>query len=560
MIKGNGQRGLSGIFSGLYGFTVASLRHDLAAGFLLMAIAVPEQIATARLAGMPAEAGLVAFIAASIGFAIFGANRFLSVGADSTIAPIFAGGLAALAATGSAHYQTLAAILAVMVGIILLLVALFRAGWIADLLSIPVTTGLLAGVAVHIVLHELPPMIGLAGGALSFAAANPYALIIGISACAATLATERLVPYLPGALFAVLLSSGAVSGFHLQAVGLAMMAPLPGFNIHGLDLGILSSSDIVRLVPLALVIALVCIMQTATVVRAFQQDEELLAPMTPNYVGVAVGSILSGIAGAFPVNASPPRTAAVVEGGGRSQATSLIAAAMIVVLVSEGGALFRLVPQAALAGILIAIAVRLFRVNEVVRIARQGGAEIYLVAFSTILVILLPIEMGMLASIVLSLLQSIYGVARPPSVELSHVPGTTVWWPPTPDEAQERLPGVLVFAIGAPVNFTNAKYICRQLELLITQSPQSPRLVVLEASGVVEIDYTGARLLGATVESLKCRGLTVALARLTSAKARRAAERTGFMASIGSDQVFHSVDDAMRRNDAEGVATNRKRQ
>lgn len=560
-VSGRRLRRPSWAFAGLRGFRPSWLPHDVAAGLLLTAIAVPEQIATARLAGMPPEAGLIAFVAATIGFVALGANRFLSVGADSTIAPIFAGGLAAIAAAGSAEYQALAAILAVMVGVILLLAALFRAGWVADLLSIPVTTGFLAGIAVHIAWRELPGLLGLTGGDPALLAAallhggisiNPYALALGVGACAATMATERWAPHWPGALFAVLLGGGAVSLFHLKASGVAMMETLPGLDLHGLPVGALRLDDLISLVPLALILAVICMMQTATVVRSFTPDEEVLAPITPNYLGLGLGSVLSGLAGAFPVDASPPRTAAIAQGGGRSQAASLFSAAIIILLLCIGGDLFRFVPQPALAGILIAIAIRLLRMTEILRIARQGGAEVYLVLLSAVLVIVLPIEIGMLASIALSLLQSIYGVARPLSVELTHVPGTTVWWPPTPGERQERTPDILVFAIGAPVNFTNALYICRQLELMIATRPDPPRLVVLEASGVVEIDYTGAQLLAATVENLKRRGIAVALARLAAGKARRAAARTGLIATIGRDRVFHTVDDAVTHGMAGG--------
>ncbi|MCB8883511.1 SulP family inorganic anion transporter [Acidisoma cellulosilytica] len=551
--KARKSAGYPWIFSGLRGFSPSWLPHDLAAGLLLTAIAVPEQIATARLAGMPPEAGLVAFVAATIAFVMVGANRFLSVGADSTIAPIIAGSLVALAAVGSTQYQALAAILAIMVGVILSLAALFRAGWIADLLSIPVTTGFLAGIAIHIGLRELPPLLGLTGDDASLTALlhqanaiNPYALALGLGACATTVLTERLAPRLPGALFAVLLGGAAVRLFHLQAAGVTMLAALPGVALHAPAWRGLALIDLARLVPLALIIALICMMQTATVVRSFSQSEGPLAAVMPNVLGVGLGSILSGCAGAFPVNASPPRTAAIVEGGGRSQLASLVAAGLVVLLLVAGGDFLRYVPLPALAGILTAIAIRLFRLREMMRIARQGGAEIYLVGFSAILVILLPIEIGMLASIALSLIQSIYGVARPRAVELAHLPGTTVWWPPSPGEQGESIPGILVFAIGAPVNFTNALYICRQLDALIAQAPSPLHLVVLEASGVTEIDYTGATILMAELASLRQRGTKVALARLAAAKAQDAARRTGLIASIGADRVFHTVEDAVR--------------
>jgi len=138
------------MFASLRGYRAAWLSGDLIAGIMLAAIALPEQLATAKLAGFPPEAGLYAFAAGTIAFAALGTNRFASIGADSTTAPIFAASLGVLAAAGGAAYQGLAGILAIVVGTILLVVGVVRAGWVADLLSVPVTTGFLAGISVHI--------------------------------------------------------------------------------------------------------------------------------------------------------------------------------------------------------------------------------------------------------------------------------------------------------------------------------------------------------------------------------------------------------------------------
>src|SRR5437899_5174037 len=138
------------LFRSLACYRPGFLPGDLIAGLTLAAIAIPEQMATARLGGFSPQIGFFAFMAGSLGFAMFGSNRFLSCGADSTITPIFAGGLALLAAAGSPEYQVLAAALALMVGVLLLAAGIFRLGWIADLLSIPVTIGFLAGISVHL--------------------------------------------------------------------------------------------------------------------------------------------------------------------------------------------------------------------------------------------------------------------------------------------------------------------------------------------------------------------------------------------------------------------------
>ena len=149
------------IFQSLNGYRLSFLTHDLFAGLTLAAIAIPEQMATARLGGFTPQIGFFAFLAGAVAFAAFGVNRFLSAGADSTVTPIFAGGLAALAATGSPESQVLAAALALMVGLWLIGAGIFRLGWIADLLSIPVTTGFLAGISAHILVSQLPGILGL---------------------------------------------------------------------------------------------------------------------------------------------------------------------------------------------------------------------------------------------------------------------------------------------------------------------------------------------------------------------------------------------------------------
>ena len=144
------------VFRSLASFRPSDLPGDLIAGLTLAAIAIPEQMATARLGGFSPQIGFFAFIAGSLGFAMLGGNRFLSCGADSTITPIFAGGLALLATSGSPDYQALAVALALLVGVILVVGSLFRLGWIANLLSTPVTVGFLAGISVHILVSQMP--------------------------------------------------------------------------------------------------------------------------------------------------------------------------------------------------------------------------------------------------------------------------------------------------------------------------------------------------------------------------------------------------------------------
>ena len=143
------------------GFKMNGIGPDVIAGVTLAAVAIPEQMATARLGNLPPQIGFFAFIAATLAFVVFGSSRQVSTGADSTITPIFAGGLALLAMSGSLHYAALAAGLALMVGMMVVAAGLLRMGWVGNLLSVPVTTGFLAGISVHIIVSQLPAALGL---------------------------------------------------------------------------------------------------------------------------------------------------------------------------------------------------------------------------------------------------------------------------------------------------------------------------------------------------------------------------------------------------------------
>src|ERR1700674_3819433 len=259
------------VFRSLGGYRLQFLSRDLFAGLTLAAIAIPEQMATARLGGFTPQLGFFAFLAGSVAFAAFGSNRFLSCGADSTITPIFAGGLAVLAASSSPEYQMLAAALALMVGLWLLAAGIFRLGWIADLLSIPVTIGFLAGISVHILVSQLPGILGLpspSGPMLQRVATltlhlnqtNPFTLVIGLGVLAMIAASERIDARIPGALIGLAVASvGAVLlGLESRGVGVlgAVSVAPPALAIPDISAGRLAS-----LVPLSLIIAIVVMVQ-----------------------------------------------------------------------------------------------------------------------------------------------------------------------------------------------------------------------------------------------------------------------------------------------------------
>lgn len=554
MAEARGHPGL--LFASLRGFRLSWLPGDAIAGLTLAAIAIPEQLATARLVGMPPVSGLVAFAAGTLAFAVFGSNRFMSIGADSTIAPIMAAPLAGMAALGSPQYAGAAVALALLTGTLLLLTRPLRLGWIADLLSIPVATGFLAGIAIHIIIGQLPTILGLPPphGALlarlgtivgALPHANPYPLTIAAGVFAVAMLAEQLDARIPGALIGLAVSAVAVWGTALRSHGVAVLGAAP-FALRVGRFALPDPTTLLHLLPLSLIVALVCMVQTAVVLQSFPSDPDRPDDAGRDFAAVGVGSILAALLGSFAVDASPPRTAVVVESGGRSQLTGLLAVAVVATLVLLGARAFAFVSYAALSGVLVFIALRIFRVSVMRQIWQRNRYEILLVATSAALVVILPIETGVSMSIVLSLLHSIYIIARPRCAELARVPGSTVWWTLAPGEKGEQVPGVLVFAFGAPIAFINANYLMERLMHAVETARPSPRLVVIEANGVLDVDFTGSLTMQHTIGELRRRGIDVAFARLESERAMQAAARTGLIAALGADHVFRSVEEAIR--------------
>jgi sulfate permease, SulP family len=544
------------LFVSLRGYGLSWLSGDLLAATTLAAIAIPEQLATARLAGMPPMAGLLSFAAGSVAFAAFGTNRYVSVGADSTIAPIMAGGLAAIVSVGSGQYVATVSLLTLLVGLVLLASYLLRLGWIADLLSAPVTTGFLAGLSVHIIVGQLPAVLGIkvaSGRIINECAAilqqlphtNPLAVAIGLGVFFGTLLAERVSARIPGALIGLVVGAVIVWLLGPGHGGVAVLGALP-LTLPNATLTVPDFQELARLLPLSLIVALVCIIQTAAVVQSFPAGANGREDVNRDFAALGAGSVLAATLGAFAVNASPPRTAVVQESGGRSQLSSLLAIAIVTATVLLAATAFAFVPEAALGGVLLFIGVRIFRVATMRQIYRQGGWEIWLVLASAGLVVFLPIQTGITMSIVLSLLHGMYIIARPDCAVLSRIPGTTVWWNLHGNESGEREPGVLVFAPGVPIYFLNAADIRHKLMDTIAAAADPYRLVVIEANGMIDIDFTGSQVLQQTILELRGRKIDVAIARLESKRAQHTAAQTGLIAALGADHVFRSVDDAIR--------------
>jgi len=504
------------------------LRADLLAAATLLVIAIPEQLASSRLAGMPPITGFYAFAAGTLMFALLGTNSRLSVGADSTIAPLFAAAVGGFALTGSARYTDMIGILAVMVGLVVAMVWILRLGWIAEFLSAPIITGFMAGISIVIVVHQLPDLLGIAGagsttlGRLrhvvdSLGTVHVWPLAIGLGVLLIVLAAERVDARIPGALIALVASTLLVSVAGLEHHGVTILGHV-SHNAPRLGLRGLSWKTIAQLAPVAGTVALVVVSQSAATTRAFGHGsgpEEHHLDVGQDLLAVGIGNVLAGLVGAFPVDASPPRTAAVAQAGGRTQLTGIVAAVVLVALIPAAGVLTD-VPLATLAGVLLFVAGRIFHGHELVTIGRFDRFELVLALITLLTVALLGVEQGIGVAVALAILDRTRISAQPELHILGRIPGTTSWAPLQSTPEVQQAPDVLVVLFATPLWYANAVHFQAQLRAAVSAAGSAgahPRAVVLDALGLNDIDYTGVQALRETLTELADQGIGFAVAR-----------------------------------------------
>ncbi len=541
------------VFDSLRDYQRSWMSADVLAAVTLLVIAVPEQLATSRLAGMPPITGLYAFVAGSLVFALLGSNPQMSVGADSTIAPLFAAGMAHLATAGSTHYVALVGILAVVAGILVAAVGVLRLGWIADFLSAPIISGFLCGVAIIIFVHQLPDLFGLPAASgttlhrLSFVAShlhstNRWTLIIGVAVFVIVVGAERISRRLPGALVGLVGSTLVVWAAKLKNHGVAVLGTVAHGAPH-VGLTGLSWSAIGSVIPIAVVVALVIVSQSAITTRAFADQGGYDVDVGRDFIGVGAANVVAGFFGAFAVNASPARTSAVAGVGGKTQVSSLGAAGAVVLLIPAAG-LLKDVPLATLSAVLIFVAIRIFRVRDLRTVLHFSTWEFGLALITLLAVALVGVEQGIVVAVALAIILRVHLSSRPGSYELGRIPGTTSWEPLGLHPDTKPTPGVIAFLFAASLYFANAEYFRASVNKSLSEATSPTTLFILDTAAMDDIDYTGSRALTQVMDTLERSHITFAVARAVGAT-EVDLKRSGLLAKIGTDHMFSSVDEAV---------------
>lgn len=536
----------------LRGYRPAWLRGDLLAGLTVAAYLVPQVMAYAALAGLPPVTGLWAILAPLALYALLGSSRQLSIGPESTTALMTAAVVAPLAAGDPGRYATLAAALAVMVGLLCLVAFAARLGFVADLLSKPILVGYLAGVAVTMIVGQLGKLTGvrvdgdsipaeLASFARHLTEMQAGTTVFGAVVLGLLLLGHRLFPRLPTPLFVVLLATVAVVLFDLEKRGIAVVGAVP----RGLPTPVLPDlTDLTHLLLPAAGVLVVGYTDTVLTARAFAARGGVPVDANQELLALGAANLGAGLLRGFPISSSGSRTALAVAAGGRTQVYSLVALACVVAVLLFAGPGLALFPTAALGAIVVYAATRLIDVAGFRRLAAFRRTELFLALAAFAGVLVFDILYGVLLAVGLSVAELLHRVARPHDAVQGFVPGLAGMHDVEDYPLATTMPGLVVYRYDSPLFFANAEDFRRRALAAVDGRPEPVAWFVLNAEANVEVDSTGLGALEELRAELTGRGVVVALARVKQ-DLRDALDAYGLTAAIGADRIYPTLPTAV---------------
>jgi high affinity sulfate transporter 1 len=520
-------------------------------------------MAYAELAGLPPITGLYTTITCLLAYAVFGPSKILVLGPDSSLGPMIAATIIPLvAADGDPERAVaLASLLALMVGAIMVLASVAKLGFIADLLSKPTMIGYMNGLALTIVVGQLPKLLGFGVdadglfdeiGAFVEGVADgqvvPAAAAVGLGGVAVVLVLQRWLPKVPAVLVMVVLAIAASSVFDLEERGVSLVGVLPqGFP--PLTVPTVAWSDLAPLAAGALAIALVSLADTISTASSFAARTGQEIRGNQEMVGIGTANLAAGLFQGFPVSTSASRTAVAERAGARTQLTGVIGAALIVLMIMFLPGLFRNLPQAALAAVVITASLSLADLAGTRRLWRQRKVEFALSMAAFAGVAVLGVLPGILIAVGLSILNVFRHAWRPYATVLGRVDGLAGYHDVRSYPDAALLPGLVVYRFDAPLLFANAKTFRDEVIRLARLAP-APRWIVVAAEPITDVDTTAADVLLELDTLLDERGQKLMFAELKD-PVRRKIERYGLTQAIEPRHFFPTVGTAMAAFQAE---------
>jgi len=533
------------------------LPRDLVAGIVLTALLVPAGMGYAEASGLPAIYGLYATIVPLVVYAILGPSRILVLGPDSSLAPLIAAAILPLAAGAPEEAVALAGMLAILSGLLCVLAALARFGFITELLSKPVRYGYMNGIALTVLLSQLPKLFGFsvdADGVIPEATAfirgvadgetNTAALIIGLACLLVILGFKRWRPRIPGVLVAVVGATVAVGAFGLaQRYHLSVVGPLPK-GLPSFQVPSVSASNLDALLAGAIGIALVSFADTSVLSRTFAIRGGYRVDPNQELVALGAANVVSGLFQGFSVSSSSSRTPVAEAAGAKTQVTGLVGASAIALMLLFFPNLVRNLPDSALAAVVISAAIGLIEVAGVRKLYRLRRTEFALSIACFLGVAVLGVIEGIFIAVGLALLDFIRRAWRPYDAVLGRVEGLKGYHDVARHPDAKRIPGLVLFRWDAPLFFANAEVLADRLRLAIAPSPTPVRWVIVAAEPVTDLDTTAADVLQQLDEELAAEGVDLRFAEMKGPVKDRL-KRYALFERFGADHFYPTIGTAV---------------
>jgi high affinity sulfate transporter 1 len=530
------------------------LRPDLLAGAGVAAYLIPQVMAYAEVAGLPAITGLWAISVALLFYALLGSSRQLSVGPESTTALMTAAVVGPLAAGDPARYATLAAALALVVGGLCLVARVARLGVLAELLSKPVLIGYLAGIAVLMIVSQLSKVTGVpVSGDSTFAEVasfvrgldrvQPATVLLAAVVLTVLLVIHARFPRAPAPLIGMLGAAAAVVVLDLDEHGVRLVGDIPG-GLPRVSLPAVGLTDLSDLLVPALGVMIVAYVDNVLTARAFATRNGYRIDPNQELLALGVTNIAVGCTQGFPVSSSGSRTVVGDALGSRSQLHSLVALGTVVVSLLFLRPLLASFPTAALGAIVVYAALRLIDIAEFRRIARFRRSELLLALATTLGVLALGVLMGILVAVGLSIADLLRRVAHPHDGILGFVDGIAGMHDVDDHPGARLVPGLVVYRYDSPLFFANAEDLRNRALAAALTAPTPTEWFVLNAESNVEVDLTSLDAVEELRAELARRGVVFAMARVKQDLLVRL-EAAGLAERVGADRIYPTLPTAV---------------
>ena len=532
------------------------LRHDVVAGLVMTTMLVPVGIAYAEASGLPGITGLYATIVPLIAYAVFGPSRILVLGPDSALAAVILAVVLPLSAGDPQAAVSPGGMMAIVSGLVCVGAGLARLGFITELLSKPIRYGYMNGIALTVILSQIPKLLGFsvkADGPLrqawgiaegvSGGRTNLTALAVGGGALVVILALKR-TPRIPGMLVAVVAATTVVAVFDLAArTGISVLGPL-SHGLPGPRLPLVPFDSLVPILSGGVAVALVAFADTSVLSRTYAARLRTPVDSNQEMVGLGVANIAAGFFQGFPISSSSSRTPVAEAAGARTQLTGVVGALAIALLLVLAPSLLKDLPNTALAAIVIASAIGLFEIADLRRIYRIQRWEFWLsmVCFAGVAVFgAIP---GIALAIVIAIIEFLWDGWRPHSAVLGRVEHIHGYHDVARHPEAQLIPGLVLFRWDAPLFFANAELFHARVLDAVASSPAPVRWVVVTAEPVTSVDVTAADALSELDEVLHAAGIELCFAEMKG-PVKDKLKRFGLFDRFGEKTFYPTIEAAV---------------